>query len=131
MILLEKLYTILSTDIKPKNKKRVGSLNYPKRKKEFGRINEENRSIYKSIMDAKPTVNFKKLNKWNESMDKYRKNISNSYRRSDPFKPIVTPGIANQYPELRAKTTAYSVRSRKLSAEVPSIDHFSSLLELS
>ena len=128
--MLDKLYTILSTDKKPRNKKRVGSLNYPKRKREFGRINEENLSLYKSIMDAKPSVNLKKLNKWNEDMDKYRRNISNSNRRSDPFKPIVTPGIASQYPSLRAKTTANSVRARKLSAEVPNIDHFSSYLDL-
>lgn len=79
-------------------------------------------------MEAKPTVDFKKMNKWNESMDKYRRNISNSQRRSDPFKPIVTQGIASQYPELRARTSAVSVRTRKMSAEIPSVEHFFNII---
>jgi hypothetical protein len=129
MILLEKLYNILSVSSKPRKATRIGSLNYPKRKKEFGRINMENKNLYKSILDAKPSVNLTKISKWNESMDKYRKNISNSNRRADPFRPILTHGVASQYPELRVRTSSIPSRPRKLSAEVPNADHFSNLLD--
>jgi hypothetical protein len=130
MILLEKLYSVFSVNSKPKKKKRVGSLNYPKRKQEFGRINHENKNIYKSILDAKPSLNLRKLSKWNESMDKYRRNISNSNRRSDPFRPILTHGIVSNYPELRSKTSSMPTRQRKLSAELPDSNHFSGLFDL-
>ena len=49
MLLLEKLYSILSVQNKPKRTIEQKSLNYPKRRKEIGRINIENQSLYKSF----------------------------------------------------------------------------------
>jgi hypothetical protein len=131
MMLLEKLYNILSVNIKPEIKQEQKSLNYPKRKKEIGRINQENKNLYKSLVQAKPSVDLKKIDKWNTSMEKYKKNISSSSRRKNPYMPILTQGLLTAYPEMRPKTSTLVNRMRKLSAEVPSIDHFSNLLHQS
>lgn len=130
MILLDKLYSILSNSTQPKGKKENKSLNYPKRKQEIGRINVENRCLYKSLIDVKPTVDLKKIGKWNESMQRYSRNISSSCRRKDPHRPILTYGILKAYPEMRVKTSIGRSRIRKLSAEVPSFEHFANILNM-
>lgn len=130
MLLLEKLYSILSVNPRPKKIKEKKSLNYPKRKKEIGRINLENKGIFKSLVQARPSVNLKKINKWSESMEKYKRNISCSNRRTTPYRPILTQGILSAYPDLRAKTSIGPSRLRKLSAEIPNIDYFSNLFNL-
>ena len=54
-------------------------------------------------------------------MEKYKKNISSSSRRKNPYQPILTQGVLSAYPNIRTKTSTN--RQRKLSAELP--DHFS------
>ena len=128
MMLLEKLYSILSINTHSKAKKEQKSLNYPSRKKELGRINLENRSLYKSLVDVKPTVNLQKISKWSDSMQKYGRNISSSCKRKDAFRPILTQGVVRAYPEIRARTSYATARIRTLSMQVPSFDHFANLL---
>ena len=59
-------------------------------------------------------------------MEKYKKNISCSDRRKNPYQPILTQGVISAYPDIRARTTVN--RFRKLSAEIPSLDNFYNLL---
>jgi hypothetical protein len=128
MILLDKIYGILTAGSKNGPGRVKKSLNYSKRKKEIGRINEENRDIYKSIVHVKPSVNLKKIKAWNRDMEKYKRNISTSARRSNPYRPILTQGIIDMYPEIRSKTCVGSTRAKNLTTGLPSVEHFTNLL---
>jgi hypothetical protein len=128
MILLEKLYKIMLNNYKPKKRNEKKSLNYPSRKKEIGRINHENRTIFKSLIEVKPSVDMKKIHKWNATMERYKRNISYDHRRTTPYQPIRTAGLAHAFPEFKSRVGTTQGRSRKLSAEIPAIDHFINLV---
>lgn len=130
IILFEKLQNILSVSSKPKKSFEKKSLNYSVRKKEILRINKKNREIFKSLVEVKPSINIKKIIKWNESQERYKKNISCTSRRMNSFIPIVTQGLASAYPSLRAKTSSTKNRIRKLSADAFCIDEYSNILNL-
>lgn len=127
MLLLDKIYAILSEHPRPLKARARRSLNYVNRKKENGRINEENQGIFKNLKNVKPSVDFGKIERWSREMQGYKKNISASGRRVNPYKPIITQGVASCYPELRPKTCTASVRGRNMSNGVPSIEHFENM----
>lgn len=128
MILLDKIYSILTGGPKCGKSRLKKSLNYPKRKKEIGRINEENRDIYRSLVEVKPSVDMKKIEKWNKNMEKYKRNISTCARRSNPYRPILTQGVIDMYPDIRARSCVGSTRAKNLTTGLPSIEHFTNLL---
>lgn len=129
MILLEKLYDILSVSPKTAKNSEKKSLNYPIRKKEINRINRTNKRIFRSLAEAKPSINAKKINKWNESQEKYKRNISCSNRRINPYMSILTQGDASVYPDLTIKTSSTKSRIRNLSSEAFCSDDFSKFLK--
>jgi len=128
MLLLDRIYSILSEHPKPLKKRERRSLNYGNRKKENGRIYEENQGICRRLKGVEPSVDLGKIRKWSKDVQGYKRNISASGRRVNPYKPILTQGIVNVYPELRPKTCTGSVRGRNFSSGIPSIDHFTNLL---
>ncbi|OMJ83802.1 hypothetical protein SteCoe_15211 [Stentor coeruleus] len=132
MILLEKLYDILSVSPKTAKTSKASvkkSLNYSIRKKEINRINKTNKKIYKSLAEAKPSINVRKINRWNDSQEKYKRNISYSNRRINTYMPTLTQGDTSLYPDLRIKASSTKSRIRNLSTEAFCSEDFSKFLK--
>lgn len=109
-ILLEKMQGIFKAKPKIIQTTKLKSLNINARKQEATRINQQNTNLYKHLSNIKSEYSREELAKWNKTNQKYKQNLK-SRSSISPLRPIVTPGLAKAYPELK-KLPCNTSRSR-------------------